>query len=374
MYAELKELAEQRSSEKRLDLLRKLADMFFDGIDEHTEAETSLFNDVMGTIVDQVSRDAKIDIATNLAILPGFPLPVVRKLANDSDIVIARPVIRGASGLTDFDLIEIARRASDEHLDALAARPQLSKAITDVLIDRGSRHVMHTISTNHGARFSEWGMDVLVDRASDDGQLQNALVERSDLPQKAVNALASIVSETLVIKLIERGYQVQGKIPDELVKQASRRFALAVRERDQKMLAAERIISEFGSGRLRFEDALLQIVECEQMLAVAAMLDYRTGLDRHTLMSILNGGVTQTVMVLLRGLDLTWNTASAILALRSQKLQPHQPCDARPEAFEAINIAVAKRTIRFLVVRARTTAESMMERPEMAAATRMLAQ
>jgi len=367
MYAELKELAEKPSSEKRLDLLRKIADMFFDGIDDYTEAETSLFNEVMETIVDQVSRDAKIDIATNLAILPGFPLPVVRKLANDSDIEIARPVIRGASGLTDLDLIEIARKASDGHLDAIATRPQLSEAITDVLIDRRSRQVVHTISANHGARFSEWGMDVLVSRASDDGQVQNALVERSDLTQKAVNALASIVSEALAIKLIERGYQVQGKIPDELVKQASRRFALAVRERDRKMLAAERIISEFGSGRLRFEDALLQIVECGQMLAVAAMLGYRSGIDRHALMSILNGGVTQTVMVLLRGLDLKWKTASAILALRSKNLQPHQPYDARGEEFEAINIAAAKRRLRFLVVRARTTAESStMEAPLMA--------
>jgi uncharacterized protein (DUF2336 family) len=255
------------------------------------------------------------------------------------------------------------------HLDAIAARPQLSEATTDVLIDRGSRHVMHTISANHGAQFSQRGMDVLVDRASDDGRLQNALVERSDLTQRAVNALASIVSEALAIKLIERSYQVQGNIPDELVKQASRRFALAVRERDQKMLAAERIISEFGSGRLRFEDALLQIVASEQMLAIAAMLDYRSGIDRHMLMSILNGGVTQTVMVLLRGLDLKWNTASAILALRSKKLQPDQPCDARREAFEEINIAVAKHTIRFLVVRARTTAgASMMERSQMATA------
>jgi len=366
MYAQLKELAEERSSEKRLDLLRKISDIFFDGIDKHTEAETSLFNDVMEAIVGQVSRDAKVDISSNLAILPGFPLPVVRKLAHDSDIEIARPVIRGASGLTDLDLIEIARKASDEHLDAIATRPQLSEAITDVLIDRGSPQVMHTVSANHGARFSNRAMDVLVSRAGDDGRLQNALVERPDLTRKAVDALAAIVSEALAIKLIERGYQVDANIPQDLVMQASRRFALAVRERDKNMLAAELIISEFGSGRLRFEDAMLQIVECEQMLAVAAMLSYRSGLDRNVLMSILNGSVPQIVMVLLRGLGLKWNTASAILALRAKKL--HQPCDAQEAEFDAIDIAAAKRTLRFLVVRAKTSAESSAtESPAMAA-------
>lgn len=359
MYAELKVLAEERSSEKRLDLLRKITDLFFDGLDQHSAAEVSLFNEVMETIVDKISRDAKIDVSTNLAILPGFPLPVVRKLANDSDIDVARPVIHGASGLTDLDLIEIARKASDGHLHAIAGRPQLSEAITDVLIDRGSRQVVHTVSANQGARFSEWGMDELVNQARDDGHLQNVLVERSDLTQRAVDALMSIVSEALAAKLVQRGYQVSVKIPDEVVKEASEQFTLAVKDRDENSLIAERIITEFGAGRLRFEDALLQIVKCEQMLAIAALLSCHTGLERHMLMCILNGGMTQTVMVLLRALDLKWATAKAILTLRSKKLRLHQPSGPKAEReFNHIDVAAAKRTLRFLVVRARTASES----------------
>jgi uncharacterized protein (DUF2336 family) len=122
MFAELKSLAEERSSEKRLDLLRKIADLFFARIDEHSEAETSLFNEVINQVVDQISRDGKIVVATNLATLPGFPTMVVRKLAHDSDIEIARPVLRSALGLTERDLVEIARKASDAHLDAIAGR------------------------------------------------------------------------------------------------------------------------------------------------------------------------------------------------------------------------------------------------------------
>ncbi len=362
MYAELKHLAEERSSEKRLDLLRKITDLFFAGIDRHSEAETSLFNEVMETIVDKISREAKIDVSTNLAILPGFPYPVVRKLANDSDIEIAHPVIRGAAGLTDLDLIEIARQSSDGHLHAIAGRPQLSEAITDVLIDRGSRRVVHTVSANHGARFSEWGMGELVNHARDDGHLQTMLVERSDLTQNAVDALASIVSEALAIKLVERGYLVSGKMPDAVVKEASEQFALAVQDRDENSLAAERIISDFGAGRLSFEDALPQIVRCDQMLAVAALLSCHTGLDRNMLMRILNGGKTQTVMVLLRALDLSWTVAGTVLALRTKKLRLREPSSIQVQReFEAIDIGAAKRTLRFLVVRVRTAADDSPE-------------
>jgi hypothetical protein len=61
-------------------------------------------------VVDQISHDGKIVVATDLATLPGFPTLVVRKLARDSDIEIARPVLRSSLGLTERDLVEIAPR------------------------------------------------------------------------------------------------------------------------------------------------------------------------------------------------------------------------------------------------------------------------
>jgi uncharacterized protein (DUF2336 family) len=358
MFAELKSLAEERSSEKRLDLLRKITDLFFAGIDQHSEAEASLFNEVIDRIVDQVSHEAKIDVATNYATLPGFPLPVVRKFAHDSDIDIARPVLRSALGLTERDLVEIARKASDSHLDAIAGRAQLSEAITDVLIDRGSREVVHTVSANQGACFSEAGMEKLVDKARDDGNLQSLLVERSDLSAKAIEQLSSIVSEALAIKLAERGYQVGGKIPEHLAKAASAEFARAVHERDRNTMTAERIISEFGAGRMSLEDALVGVLKCEQMLGVAALLSHRTGLDRNKLMGILNGGTPQTVMVLLRALDLKWPTVAAVMALRAMKQRIRQTLGPHAERdYEAIDIGAAKRTLRFLQVRNRAAVD-----------------
>jgi uncharacterized protein (DUF2336 family) len=367
MFAELKSLAEERSSEKRLDLLRKIADLFFAGIDNHSESENSLFNEVIEHIVEQVSHDAKVDVATNLATLPGFPLPVVRRLALDGDIEIARPVIRGALGLTDLDLIQIGRKASDAHLDAIAGRAQLSEAVTDVLIDRGSRGVMRTVSANHGASFSEWGMDTLVDKARDDGSLQSLLVERSDLSQKAVDKLTSIVSEALTIKLAERGYQVSGKIPEHLVKTARDAFARAVKDRDSSALAAERIIAQFGAGRITLEAALIDVVKCQQMLAVAALLSHNTGLDRNILMKILNGGTSQTVMVLLRALDLQWPTVAALMALRAMRQRTRQTAGANGQReYEMIDPEAAKRTLRFLQIRSRTSTAGAGESPAVA--------
>jgi uncharacterized protein (DUF2336 family) len=284
---------------------------------------------------------------------------VVRKLAHDSDIEIARPVLRGALGLTERDLVEIGRKASDAHLDAIAGRAQLSAAVTDVLIDRGSREVMHTVSANHGAAFSEFGMGKLVSRARDDGGLQGILVERSDLTQSAIDQLSSIVSEALAIKLAERGYHVAGKIPEQLAMDASAAFARAVHERDRNAIAAERIITEFGAGRMTLEDALTGVIKCEQMLAVAALLSHCTGLERNKLMSMLNGGTQQTVLVLLRALDLKWTTVAALMTLRARKQRAREtPGSGAQRDYEAIDATAAKRTLRFLQVRSKVESDT----------------
>jgi uncharacterized protein (DUF2336 family) len=284
---------------------------------------------------------------------------VVRKFAHDSDIEIARPVLRSALGLTERDLVGIARKASDAHLDAIAGRAQLSEAVTDVLVDRGSREVMCTVSANHGAAFSEFGMGKLISRARDDDVLQGILVERSDLSQRAIDQLSAIVSEALAIKLAERGYELAGRVPDHIARDASAAFARAVHERDRNSVAAERIITEFGAGRMTLEEAVLGVIKCEQMLAVAALLSHRTGLDRNRLLGMLNGGTQQTVLVLLRALDLKWTTVCALMAFRAKKQRTHEaPGPAMQRDYEAIDETAARRTLRFLQVRARVENEA----------------
>src|SRR5262249_9738087 len=249
--------------------------------------------------------------------------------------------------------------ASDQHLDAIAGRTPLSEAVTDVLIDRGSSNVVHTVSANPGAAFSERGMDALVGKARDDGSLQSILVERSDLTQAAVAKLSSIVSEALAIKLAERGYQVSGQMPERVVKAAREAFAHAVRERDRDALAAERVITQFGAGRITLENALIEIIKSGQMLAVAALLSHHTGLERNVLMKILSGGTLQTVLVLLRALELQWSTVAAFMAFRAAKQRTRPSPDVNIQRdYEAIDVTAAKRTLRFLQIRARAGTEA----------------
>jgi Uncharacterised protein conserved in bacteria (DUF2336) len=47
--------------------------------------------------------------------------------------------------------------------------------VTDVLVDRGDREVMHTLAGNGGAAFSNAGYSILVKRAEGDASLMEKL-------------------------------------------------------------------------------------------------------------------------------------------------------------------------------------------------------
>src|SRR3569832_124505 len=85
-HQELTAIAAERSPEKRLELLHKVTDLYFEGIGQHTTSENYLFNEIMDRIVEMFSRDLKREVAASLAILPDFPSTIVRKLADDEDV------------------------------------------------------------------------------------------------------------------------------------------------------------------------------------------------------------------------------------------------------------------------------------------------
>ena len=129
-------------------------------------------------------------------------------------------------------------------------------------------------------------------------------------------------------------------------------------ERDRNAIAAERIITEFGAGRMTLEEPLLGVIKCEQMLGVVALLSHRTGLERNRLMGMLNFGTQQTVLVLLRALDLKWPTVSALIAYRAKKQRTREPAGPGAQRdYEAIDATAAKRTLRFLQVRSRVESD-----------------
>lgn len=352
MYEELKKLAEERSSEKRLELLRKLSEMYFENVGSRSDMEEFLFAEIVDQILDSIAKPQKVAASTTIAGQADFPHAAVVKLAGDPDIDVARPVLRQSPVLTDEDLTTIAGRASQDHLHAIAERPQLSETVTDVLVERGDRKVVHTVSANHGARFSDSGMSELLAKAREDVDLRALLVERPDLSPAAVAKLLPLVSANLILRLAERGYDVGASLPPDMLATVSRRLLSALRERRSNIRDTATLVEAVRSGELSLDEAASLLAQTGRLVDLSALLATFANVDRDYLFSLLARGHLQAVMILFRALGLSWSTLQRLLAARGKKRS--DAATLRPDVqadYESIDPELARRTLRFSRIR-----------------------
>jgi uncharacterized protein (DUF2336 family) len=182
--------------------MRRVTDLFLSGADRFSEDQVILFENVLGHLVERIERRARAELSTRLALVDNAPIRVIRRLAQDDEIAVAEPVLGQSSRLSDGDLIEIARTKSQGHLLAISARPKINAAVTDVLLDRGNREVIHKLANNAGASFSEPGFTTLVLKAEADEQLTEAIGLRLDVPSHLFQKLLTQATKTVRTRLL----------------------------------------------------------------------------------------------------------------------------------------------------------------------------
>lgn len=181
---ELSQALKTGGARERLRILQRVADLFTAGSRGYSGEQIALFDDILQEIVVDVETEVRARLANQLARLDDAPPRVIRKLAFDDEIAVAEPVLTHSPRLGDADLIENAKTKSQKHLLAIARRIKLTEVVTDVLVERGNRAVLHTVARNNGARISLAGYGTLTSRASNDRYLTLALGARGDLPRQ----------------------------------------------------------------------------------------------------------------------------------------------------------------------------------------------
>ena len=68
----------------------------------------------------------------------------------------------------DEDLLGVVRRHGQDHLRAVSARPSVSKAVADVIVERGDDETLGTLLRNDGAQLSRKSSEAAVERVQND--------------------------------------------------------------------------------------------------------------------------------------------------------------------------------------------------------------
>jgi uncharacterized protein (DUF2336 family) len=203
LIAALEESLKSGSSEKRVDTLRRVTDLFLDDSDRLNEQQVKVFDDVLVHLIERIERKALVQLSTALAPIDNAPVQVIRRLAHDDEITIAGPVLMQSSRLAHDDLVQIAETKGQGHLLAISGRSSLNEALTDVLVRRGDRQVTHQLARNAGASFSETGFAALVKNAETDASLAEKLGVRLDLPVRLLRELLLRAADAVRSRLLD---------------------------------------------------------------------------------------------------------------------------------------------------------------------------
>jgi hypothetical protein len=180
---ELEDAIAHGGAAKRQRALTLVTDLFVAGSCRYSSEQVAVFDDVIVTLAAAIETKARARLSRRLATLRNAPVKVVRSLAFDDAAEVAAPVLRQSDQLSEADLIANARSKSQGHLHAIAQRETLSADVTDILVARGDRRVVHAVSKNHGAAFSDSGFGALVERARGDDLLAGYIGMRRDVPR-----------------------------------------------------------------------------------------------------------------------------------------------------------------------------------------------
>lgn len=344
LITELEDAISCGSVDRRLDTLRRVCDLFETGASMYSDEQVELFDDVIGRLAASIEAKARIELSNRLAPIANAPFNVVKSLAADDMIEVAGPVLAQCARLDDVDLIGTARGKGQGHLLAITQRASLSEAVTDVLVTRGDREVIHSVAKNDGARFSDAAYSVLVERSANDDVLAQHVGVRADIPRRHFVNLLAQASASVQKKLVAANPQAADHIRhvvagiEDKLKAAQARDYTAARARVEGLRRA---------GKLG-ESEVHSFAKSEKFEETAVALALVCGLPTEAVEQALLDERPDMVLIIAKAMGYSWATAKLMLLLRTGGRGASQhDLDLALQSFDRLQVSTAQRAVKF---------------------------
>jgi len=328
------------------------------GADRYSTQQVEMFDEVFKTFVSVIELKTRARLARHLATNSDAPATLVQAFAFDDDIAVAGPVLSQSAALSESNLMAAASTKSQSHLYAIAQRQSISELVTDILIERGERNVVHAVAKNAGAHISDLGFRGLVLRAADDSQLALHVGSRRDIPRHHFVILLESASAAVCKKIIAANSELVETVKGAVTEVVDE-INLEIRNESLDHAKAKKKVrrlkywKELGEGKVhaaaRAEDfeqvtlALSILARCPIQVVERAILNENPG----------------AVQVVAKAAGCSWATVKSLLLMRAagRRLKKIDLEHAR-ENFEQLEPRTAKRVLEFYNLRRCTAAHS----------------
>ena len=349
---ELEDVISRGTSDRRVETLRRVTDLFLHDADRYTEAQIALFDDVIARLSAAMERAVRQELAERLAPVMSAPKTVIRSLAQDDEIDVARPILMLSAQLDDKILAEIARTKSQDHMLAIAGRKTVGESVTDVLVERGDARVALSVASNNGAKFSSEGYGALVARAKDDDVLAECVGLRADIPPYLFRMILTTAKEKVRKRLVastsaREKVQLAGAIAG-----VADRIAVGVAASARDYTAIQRtIMVQHGKGELD-EPQLKAYAEAGKFDETVCAMSVLCGVPLDMVERLFLGDRPDPILILSRAAGLGWPTLRAILKTRTGGTGTSVAgLEETRESYDKLTTNTALRVLRFWQIR-----------------------
>jgi uncharacterized protein (DUF2336 family) len=347
IIAELEDAVKSGSSQKRVDTLRQVTNLFLHGGERLSEEQVKVFDEVLCVLIGRVESRARAELGARLAPVDYAPFEVIQHLARDQEIAVAGNVLSKSSRLRTSDLVEIASTRSQDHLLAISGRANLPEAVTDVIVDRGERKVIRTLAHNASARFSDAGYSGMVAHADADGELAEILGMRIDLPLTYLRDLVRRATEAVRSRLMAIApAELQEEIRRVLNSIAGAAGADSGSGRD--FSRAEALVKLLKEHDELDEAAIIKFAGAGKIDEVAASLAILNNARTEMMARLLEGPRSDLILIPCKSAGLSWPVVETILSKRplQQPISP-QTLKLALRDYDRLSAETAQRTLRF---------------------------
>jgi uncharacterized protein (DUF2336 family) len=336
---ELEEVIRRGSPEWQTKALERITTFFLEGASRFRDEQVQPFDAVFSRLLAGIESRARRQLSHRLAPLANAPIETVRRLAHDDDIAVAGPILRQSWRLAEIELVDIAERMGQAHLLAIAARAGITERVTDALVRRGDRSVVHRLAENPGAHLSRNGLVALIERAGTDSALAGKIRLRPNLRARLHDLLlktTDAVRQRLLATAVPETQSEAQRVPATAAG-PGRDFGAA-----QRAVAALCQQGKLGPAALVDFANNQQYDEAVAALAALCLVPIEV-VDR-----LMSAERPDPVLILCKSAGWDWPIVEAIIPLRprGRGMSPESLAAAHAN-FERLSPMTAQRVLRF---------------------------
>ncbi|WP_085906750.1 DUF2336 domain-containing protein [Kiloniella majae] len=268
-------MALDRSVKGRETLARTIGQLFSEEERVLSELERALMTDILGKLISDVEQLVRQALSEELASTKTVPHELILMLAND-DIEVARPILMNSNILQDQDLVDIIKSRTHQHQLSIALRNELSRDVSDALVNTGKKDVIKALLENKNASISELTLEYLADQSRRIDDFQEPLVNREDLPAHLAERMYWWVSAALRSHIL-KNFPVDIQEIDNKIQSGIHKLVDQDRVSPQPHAPATQLAQKLKQNNLLTVDSLVQALRQGEVELFESMLCEMSG-------------------------------------------------------------------------------------------------